>query len=130
MRRSLLAAVTTALALGGLFSAAPPALATGSCGNAPSITGVATGTVGPIEPDDWYHYESLVGVHTVTATSAPVPVRLGVYDGSCTLLCETTVTPGSLVPQACVITTPTLVLNIRVAHYASPFDATYVLTVA
>lgn len=129
MRRALLAATTTALALSGVATA-PHALATGSCGSSPSITAVAQGTVGPIEPDDWYHYESLVGVHTVTATSAPVPVRLAVYDGSCTLLCQTTVTPGSLAPQACVITTPTLVLNIRVSHFAGPFDAAYVVTVA
>lgn len=130
MRRSLLAAVTTALALGGLVTAAPPALATGSCGSSPSITAVAEGTVGPEALDDWYHYESLVGVHAVTVASAPVPVKLAVYDGSCRLLCETQPTTGSLVPQVCVITTPTLVLNIQVAHYASPFDATYVLAVA
>ena len=128
MRRSLLAAVT--LVSGTLVTAAPPAHATGSCGSSPAITAVAQGTVGPEALDDWYRYESLVGVHAVTVVAAPVPVLLSVYDGSCRLLCQTSPTTGSLTPGVCVITTPTLVLNIQVAHYASPFDAAYVLAVA
>lgn len=127
MRRSLLAALT--LTLGAVGTATPPAHATGSCGSSPTITAVAQGSVGPEELDDWYHYESLVGVHAVTVVAAPVPVVLAVYDGSCRLLCETSPTTGQLTPGVCVITTPTLVLNIQVAHYASPFDAAYVLAV-
>jgi hypothetical protein len=131
MRRSLSAAVAAACALGGLVTAAPPANATGSCGSAPAVTGVTTGQVGPASQwENWYHHESLVGLHAVTVTSAPVPVALAVYDGSCALLCQTTPTVGQLFPQVCAITTPTLVLNIEVAHYGSPFDALYVLTVA
>ncbi len=125
MRRSLLAVAATALALGGLVT--PAAHATGSCGSAPAVVGVATGTVSPSDAD-WYHYESLVGVHVVALVGAPAAVELAVYDGSCTLLCGSAT--GTLEPQVCPITTPTLVLNVRVALYAGPFDSAYVLTVA
>jgi hypothetical protein len=120
--------LASALAAAGLVAAAPPASATGSCGASPSTSGVAVESVGPLERDDWWHYESLVGVHVVTLTAAPVDADLYVYDGSCSaLLCSAT--SGALTPDVCVVTTPTLVLNIRVEIHGSPFDTEYVLTV-
>jgi hypothetical protein len=129
MRRLLGTVVSACLALAGLVVVAAPSYAGGYCGSAPTLSGIATGTVDSTNPSDWYTQSVAAGAHTFTMTPTPGDADLRVYDSGCGLLCAHVSGPST--PETCTVTTGTATLWIEVRWYpytTAPEPATYTLS--